>query len=98
MKDFQKVAQDIVGSDIKIYAPLINSTKDKIIEYGITNNLNLEKTWSCYRNGSKPCGKCEACKIRIYGFYKNGIKDGLEYENDFVEIAKEVEKDWIINQ
>ena len=30
--------------------------------------------------GSKPCGRCDACLLRLEGFAKAGVKDPLEYE------------------
>lgn len=94
LKDIQVVARDILGNRIKIYAPLVNTTKAQIIKYGIDNGLQFEKTWSCYQNKQKPCGKCMACQIRIYGFYKCNKEDSLEYEEDFFQLAHKVEAEW----
>ncbi|MGC8977343.1 MAG: 7-cyano-7-deazaguanine synthase QueC [Candidatus Ratteibacteria bacterium] len=54
----------VSGKKIKIIAPLINWSKRKIIEKAISYGLDLNITWSCYKNGEKPCGKCPSCRIR----------------------------------
>ena len=56
----------VTGGNIQIYAPLINLTKIEIIELGIKNGLNIEKTLSCYDPimESEPCEKCPSCRIR----------------------------------
>ena len=56
----------VTGGNIQIYAPLINLTKIEIIELGIKNGLDIEKTLSCYDPimESEPCNKCPSCRIR----------------------------------
>ena len=36
----------------------------EIFQLAFDNNVPLEKTWSCYSGNSKPCGKCDSCRIR----------------------------------
>ena len=43
---------------LKIKLPLKNMTKKEILKYVNQNKLN---TYSCYKGGVKPCGKCKAC-------------------------------------
>ena len=56
----------VTGGNIQIYAPLINLTKIEIIELGIKNGLDIEKTLSCYDPimENEPCNKCPSCRIR----------------------------------
>tara|TARA_B100000902_G_C27265593_1_gene893327 strand:- start:1037 stop:1711 length:675 start_codon:yes stop_codon:yes gene_type:complete len=49
---------------IKLWTPLIDLTKEDIIQLAIDTNVPLEKTWSCYSGHSEPCGKCDSCRIR----------------------------------
>ncbi|MCM8785691.1 MAG: 7-cyano-7-deazaguanine synthase QueC [Candidatus Omnitrophica bacterium] len=53
----------IYGKKIKLCAPIINFSKEKIIKKAISLGLDLSITWSCYKNGEKPCGKCPSCRI-----------------------------------
>lgn len=53
---------------IKIFTPLINLTKEEIIRLGLKLGAPLERTWSCYAGGKKPCGICDSCRLRQKGF------------------------------
>lgn len=44
--------------------PLINFTKKKIMRELALIGVDKDETWSCYAGSDKPCGKCEACKLR----------------------------------
>lgn len=67
------------GNGVKIIAPFINKNKADIVKKGLKNNVPYEMTWSCYKGGEKPCGKCGTCIDRIKAFEINGIKDPLKY-------------------
>ena len=71
----------VTGGNIQIYAPLINLTKIKIIELGIKNGLDIEKTLSCYDPimENEPCNKCPSCRIRNEAI-KPKIKKGFSNE------------------
>ena len=70
----------VTGGNIQIYAPLINLTKIEIIELGIKNGLDIEKTLSCYDPimKSEPCNKCPSCRIRNEALKQ--IKKGIYNE------------------
>ena len=53
---------------IKIVAPLLYKTKEDIVELGAGLGVDFNLTWSCYKGGSKPCGVCDACRLRKKGF------------------------------
>ncbi len=53
---------------IKIVAPLLYKTKEDIVKLGRKLGVNFNLTWSCYKGGSKPCGVCDACRLRARGF------------------------------
>ncbi len=61
--------------NIKILTPIINLSKKDIIKLAIKLNVPIEYTWSCYAGGKKPCGRCDACKLRAKGFEELGLKD-----------------------
>lgn len=69
------VKQTATGGKIKLEAPLINKSKAEIIKEGLKLGVDFSLSWSCYRGGKKPCGKCPSCIIRQKGFREAGVKD-----------------------
>lgn len=49
---------------ITILAPYTDITKTDIAVRGMELGINYDETWSCYRGGDKPCGKCGTCVER----------------------------------
>ncbi len=80
IKRFQKLI-DIAtkktsgGGKIKIHTPLLLMSKTRIVKKGLSLGLNFSITWSCYRNGKKPCGRCPSCILRAKAFALAGLKD-----------------------
>ncbi|SVA50068.1 uncharacterized protein METZ01_LOCUS102922, partial [marine metagenome] len=71
----------VSGKKFKIHTPLINLTKAEIVKKGIELNVDYGMTSSCYdsnENGN-PCGRCDACALRLKGFKEAGISDPLIY-------------------
>lgn len=69
------------GQRLKIHTPLIELRKDEIIRYGLGMGVDYSLTHSCYdphANG-QPCGRCDACQLRLEGFRATGVADPLEY-------------------
>ena len=69
IKKFQELAhlankRGRENNPIKLWTPLIDLNKEKIIELAFANNVPLDKTWSCYSGDLEPCGKCDSCRIR----------------------------------
>jgi 7-cyano-7-deazaguanine synthase len=54
----------VQGITIKIQAPLQDMSKLDIIRRAIALGVPLDKTWSCYVDGDKPCGVCDSCRLR----------------------------------
>ena len=75
IKKFQELA-DLANkrgrenNPIKLWTPLIDLNKEKIFQLAFENNVPLDKTWSCYSGNTKPCGKCDSCRIRDTAFKK----------------------------
>lgn len=63
------------GRRIAIEAPLIRLDKCEIIKLAGKLGVPIERTWSCYLGGKKPCGRCDSCKLRAKGFVEAGIED-----------------------
>jgi len=79
-RDFRRVAKSgtkagVEGRPIEICTPLIHKTKAQIIKMGKAMGVPFALTWSCYKGGRVPCGKCDSCYYRIKGFKEAGIKD-----------------------
>ena len=64
-----------------IHTPLIELTKAGIIKKGLDLGVDYSLTSSCYspREKGKPCGQCDACKLRLKGFSDIGVEDPLNY-------------------
>jgi len=60
---------------IKIHAPFVNKTKAEEIKLGVELGVDFGLTWSCYRGGEKPCGKCDSCLLRAKAFAEAGVID-----------------------
>ncbi len=47
-----------------LYAPFINTTKDKVFKYADVLELDVSQTWSCTESAETLCGLCYACTER----------------------------------
>ncbi len=65
----------VENKKIKLVAPLINFSKSEIVKLAHKLNVPLKYTWSCYKGTKKPCGVCDACKLRNEGFRNAKLKD-----------------------
>ena len=52
-------------SEVKLLAPFANKTKREIAIIGKELGVDFDMTWSCYKGGDKPCGRCGTCVERI---------------------------------
>jgi 7-cyano-7-deazaguanine synthase len=67
----------IEGRSFHIHAPLIEMSKAEIIRLGTRLGVDYSGTLSCYdpdRSG-RPCGVCDACRLRRKGFEEAGMID-----------------------
>jgi 7-cyano-7-deazaguanine synthase len=79
LRAFEKAAR--LGSRrpaLKILAPLLTLDKRRIVELAVRLGAPIERTWSCYAGGARPCGRCDSCKLRAKGFSQAGLKDPTE--------------------
>lgn len=60
---------------VHLKAPLVNLNKAGVVKLGLELGTPYELTWSCYKGGQKPCGKCGTCIDRAKAFEINGVKD-----------------------
>lgn len=50
---------------LRLVLPFLERTKEDVVALGRALGAPLELTWSCYRRGRRPCGRCQACQERI---------------------------------
>ncbi len=62
---------------LRVHAPLIDLTKAQIVERGVSLGVDYGLTTSCYDPDARgrPCGRCDACRLRAAGFREAGIPD-----------------------
>ena len=54
--------------------------KTELIKLGYKHlKDNIFRTWSCYKDGKKQCGRCESCRNRKKAFELSEIEDKTEY-------------------
>ena len=72
---FEGTRSAVGGPRIEVLTPLLKMSKAQITQLGAKLGVPFGETWSCYRGGAKPCGKCDACRLRKAGFEEAKIKD-----------------------
>jgi len=65
------------GRRIRVLAPLLHRSKSEIVRRGERLGVPWKLTWSCYAGGRRPCGRCDACRLRARGFRGAGVPDPL---------------------
>jgi len=63
------------GVGVRIVAPLLRLSKAEIVRLGERVGVPWSLTWSCYAGGRRPCGTCDACRLREKGFTEAGRRD-----------------------
>ena len=72
----------IEGNKLTIETPLIDLSKQAIIEKGISLGVDYSLTVSCYQadGEGRACGECDSCRFRHEGFMQAGIADPTRYQ------------------
>jgi 7-cyano-7-deazaguanine synthase len=67
----------VEGTRFTIHTPLLMMTKADIVRRGVSLGLDYGLTHSCYdpTPGGRPCGRCDACRLRAKGFQEAGVAD-----------------------
>jgi 7-cyano-7-deazaguanine synthase len=73
---------------LTIHTPLIHLSKAEIVKRGRELGVDYSLTSTCYdpAGDGRPCGKCDACQLRIKGFQENGLHDPLSYVTTGLEL------------
>jgi len=71
----------IKGRKLSIHAPLMNLSKQEIIQEGLKLGIDYHLTVSCYQanEAGQACGICDSCRIRRAGFAAAGVIDPTPY-------------------
>lgn len=66
---------------IRIWSPFMDGiSKSDLLKKGYKEaGDQIFKSWSCYENGERHCGKCESCNNRKLAFHKSKIADKTKY-------------------
>jgi 7-cyano-7-deazaguanine synthase len=64
-----------LGRGIRILLPFARYTDAEVISLGARMGVPLGLTWSCYRDGARPCRRCSACRGRLESFRNAGLED-----------------------
>jgi len=69
------------NEQLQIHTPLIKMKKSEIIQAGMALGVDYSITHSCYDpiSKGKPCGRCDACQLRLKGFMEARTVDPLNY-------------------
>jgi len=73
----QGLKTGVQGDPVRIKTPLLYKTKAQIVRLGAKLKVPFALTWSCYKGGRHPCGKCDSCLFRRKGFKEAGLEDPL---------------------
>jgi 7-cyano-7-deazaguanine synthase len=63
------------GRTVRVVAPLLHRSKQEIVRLGERLGVPWKETYSCYRGGRVPCGRCPSCRLRARGFRGARIRD-----------------------
>jgi 7-cyano-7-deazaguanine synthase len=72
------------GLRYTIHTPLLKLTKSEIIRRGLELGVDYALTHTCYDPDAtgRPCGRCDACRLRLRGFAEAGVEDPLRYAEE----------------
>jgi 7-cyano-7-deazaguanine synthase len=76
------IAAAVQGAgQVRIQTPIITLSKAEIIRKGMELGVDYGLTHSCYDPDAsgRPCGHCDACRLRLKGFLDAGLRDPVEY-------------------
>lgn len=67
-------------TQVSIKLPLAGKPKEEVVGIGLRLGVPFERTWSCYWDRAKHCGRCASCLERKSAFAGLGIPDPVEYD------------------
>lgn len=76
MNDVFKVSH---YTPVRLLVPYLYYGKANIAARGMQLKVPYEDSWTCYKGGEKPCGKCGSCNERLMAFREISKTDPVEY-------------------
>ncbi|MFM7085927.1 MAG: 7-cyano-7-deazaguanine synthase QueC [Cyanobium sp.] len=70
------------GHGVRLWAPLVQWDKPRIVAEALRLGVPLAATWSCYAGGEQPCGVCDSCRIRDQALRAVGRSDLVGLHRD----------------
>ena len=71
---FDRAAEAGTYVKVRLRSPYTNITKADIARRGKALGIDYSETWSCYKGGEHPCGKCGTCVERQEALAEAGIE------------------------
>ncbi|WP_329243034.1 7-cyano-7-deazaguanine synthase QueC [Actinoallomurus sp. NBC_01490] len=71
--------EGFLAEGFEVLAPFLTWTKADIVRHGAELGVPFTDTWSCYRGGSRHCGRCGTCAERREAFDLAGVADPTDY-------------------
>ena len=80
---FQRMQDEALQgvAEITLEAPFVQLSKADIVTEGARNGTPFAETWSCYKGGTRHCGRCGTCVERREAFDLAGVDDPTEYDD-----------------
>ncbi len=70
--DFVRKINDVLRLNrrgaVRVHAPFAGMSKAYVVRMGTRLGVDYAHTWSCYRGGRIPCGRCPSCMERKKAF------------------------------
>ncbi|MGN0221134.1 MAG: 7-cyano-7-deazaguanine synthase QueC [Prevotella sp.] len=79
MQAFDATSQRGTYNHVRVEAPYTHLTKTEIARKGARMGIDYAETWSCYKGGEYPCGRCGTCVERKEALAEAGIADATVY-------------------
>ena len=67
------------AAPVSIKLPLSGKPKEEVVKMGLQLAVPFERTWSCYFDGDRHCGRCPSCVERREAFRRLGVSDPVAY-------------------
>jgi 7-cyano-7-deazaguanine synthase len=70
---FERLTWGTYGQPVALLRPFVGMSKATVVALGRKLRVPFDKTWSCYRGATAPCGECGACveRSKALGDYVN---------------------------